>query len=221
MNRVQPVLVTDFDGTITEHDFFHLVVGNLLTPDDMAPWTAFRAGTISHFEAIKSIFGKIRAPESAVRALLDDMRPDPLLPEYAKALQDAGWHIVVASAGCEWYVRIILERLGVSGFEIHANPGVYHEGGPLEMLAPLDSPFYTPETGVDKVGIVRFYLEKAAGAGTVAYMGDGVTDAPAGLLVPPDLRFARADMAEALRAAGQEYRPFSIWSDAAKALLRP
>lgn len=231
VTQPQRILVTDFDGTMTREDFFRLVVTRLLGPDDLAPWEAFLAGRVSHFSALQQIFGKIRAPESALLALLDEMRPDPLMPDYAKALQADGWRIVIASAGCEWYIRIILKRLGVSGVTIHANPGLYHAGGPLEMRAPVDSPFYSPETGVDKAGIVRFHLENGAlrqpagrreqGRGPlVVYAGDGLTDVPAGLLVPPGQRFARADMAAALRDAGQEYRSFDAWSDVAEALLR-
>ena len=221
MKRDQSVLVTDFDGTITGKDFFRLAVERLLTPEDMAPWDAFLAGKTGHFAAVQMIFGKIRAPESAVLALLDDMQPDPRMPEYVRALHDAGWRVVVASAGCEWYIRIILERLGVSGLEIHANPGMYREGGPLEMSLPVGSPFYSPETGIDKEAIVRANMGGGpAGNVTVVYAGDGVTDVPAGLMLPPSRRFARSDMAESLRRRGEGFRPFNVWSDVAEAILK-
>jgi 2-hydroxy-3-keto-5-methylthiopentenyl-1-phosphate phosphatase len=210
------VLVTDFDGTMTAHDFYLLAVERLLTPDDLSPWKDFRAGRITHFEAIRRIFSRIHAPLDAALRLVDDMRPDPLLAQSVAALQNAGWTIVVASAGCAWYVDKILGGLGIS-VEVHANPGYYQApDGPLVMEAPVGSPFYSPELGVDKAGITRFFLAQGA---TVAYAGDGVTDAPAALLVPESLRYARADLAQTLREKGAGFQPFERWSEVADSLL--
>ena len=210
------VLVTDFDGTITAVDFFYLAVERFMDKTALAPWKDYEAGKISHFTAVQRIFAKIRAPESEVLALLKETRPDPLLPACAKALREDGWQVVVASAGCEWYVRHILDSLNISHFEVHANPGYYQEGGPLVMEAPVASPFYDPETGVDKAGIVRFYLEQGA---EVFFAGDGLPDVPAGLLVPPSRRFARKYMAAELKRRGEAFHAFSVWSDVARSLL--
>lgn len=212
---MQSVLVTDFDGTITAGDFYILAVERLLKPEDLTPWQEYRAGRITHFTALRTIFSKIRAPESKVLELLRDMRPDPRLPECATRLKAAGWHVAVASAGCGWYINRILGELNVD-FEVHANPGHYAEGGPLLMEAPTTSRFYSPTAGVDKAGIVRFHLERGA---RVAYAGDGYTDHEAATLVPPSLRYARADLANVLTSEGAEFRPFSVWSEVADALL--
>lgn len=209
------ILVTDFDGTITAVDFYVLAVENLLTPADLAPWHAYAAGTITHFEAVRDIFLRIRAPESHVLALLQETRPDPELPRYVEALRRAGWGIVVASAGCDWYIDKILAQLGVV-LDVHCNPGVYHEGGPLDMTLPLDDPFCSKEYGIDKSGIVRHYLDAGL---PVVYAGNGPPDVAPSLLLPPSRRFARTELAEALTASGEGFRPFSVWSDVAKALL--
>ena len=192
---MQSVLVTDFDGTVTQGDFYILAVERLLRPEDLSPWQEYRAGRMTHFTALKTIFSKIRAPESVALELLKDMRPDPRLRECAVRLKAAGWHVVVASAGCGWYIDRILGELGVD-FEVHANPGRYAEGGPLIMEAPVDSPFYSPQSGVDKAGIVRFHQKRGA---RVAYSGDGYTDYEAASLVPPSLRYARADLAGVMK----------------------
>ena len=43
----------------------------------------------------------------------------------------------------------------------------------LEVREPADPPFYCPETGIDKVKIVLFYLYQGR---TVVYVEDGFTD---------------------------------------------
>lgn len=209
------VLITDFDGTITAVDFFRLAVERLLTPEDMKPWEEYRAGVITHFTAVRDIFRRISAPESEVLAMLKDMRPDPDLPEYVGALRNMGWHIVVASAGCRWYIDHILGDMGVE-LEVHASPGVYLEGGPLEMEPPLDSPFFNAEMGIDKAAVARLYLREGC---RVIYAGDGFPDLAPALLLPPEHRYARADLADTLRKRSEFYHPFSVWSDIARALL--
>lgn len=215
MSNLPRVLVTDFDGTITRNDFYQLVVQRFLTPGDLSPWNDYRSGRISHFQALQRIFRNIRRPTSEVLDLLRDMRIDPRLPESVETLRRCGWDVVVASAGCEWYIKRMLAELDVNVI-VHSNPGEYPEGGPLEMYEPKDSPFYCPETGIDKAGIVRHYLEEGR---TVAYAGDGYTDVDAALLVPDSLRFARADLAESLEKRDEDFRPFTVWSEIAGVLI--
>ncbi len=209
------ILVTDFDGTITTHDFYKLVVGSLLTPEDIAPWQEYRDGKITHLAALQQIFAKIRAPESALNSLALAMQPDPRLSSAVASLRAAGWEIVVASAGCDWYIRRVLDAAGVS-LPVHTNHASYEPNGSLRMLAPIDSPFYCAETGVDKAGIVRSYIRRGY---TVAFAGDGFADLPAALGVSPDLRFARADLAAALGRYHEDFHSFSVWSDVADTLL--
>lgn len=209
------VLISDFDGTITAKDFYNLSVERLLTPEDITPWKEYREGKLSHFLALQRIFSKIHAPVEKVMQVIDAMEVDPGLAESVKALRAAGWDIVVISAGCAWYIDIILKKAGVE-LEVHANPGIYKEGGPLIMSLPENEKFYSPRTGVDKEALVRWHKDRQA---VVAYAGDGFTDLPGALLVPAKLRFARGDLAEALSERGEDFQPFQVWSDVARALL--
>ncbi|MBX9582384.1 MAG: hypothetical protein K2X87_18940 [Gemmataceae bacterium] len=66
------VLVSDFDGTMTRHDFYRLAIESLLPPDTPDHWADYRAGTITHFEALWRYFAAVRVgkgePLAAVRA---------------------------------------------------------------------------------------------------------------------------------------------------------
>ena len=80
------------------------------------------------------------------------------------------------------------------------------------MELPIDSPFFSAETGIDKAAVVR----DARDAGRmVAFAGDGFPDLPAALLVPDPLRFAHGDLAIALAAQNVPFRPFTPWADVA------
>jgi len=209
------VLVSDFDGTMTAEDFYALAVKRLLPPDALAPWDDYRAGRLTHFAALRAIFSRIRAPLDEVLAVVADMGLDPGLAASVARLRAAGWEIVVASAGCDWYIRRLLDDAGVQ-LAVYANPGDYLPGGPLAMDAPAPSAFTCPETGVDKAAVVR---DAMARVGTVSFAGDGFPDLPAALLAPPHRRFARGDLAQALRERGETFCPFTCWSDIADALL--
>jgi len=217
-NTPSAVLVSDFDGTMTANDFYKLAAERLLPPDALTPWAEYRAGRSTHFEALRDIFARLRAPEAELLALVNDMAPDPLLAERVDSLDVAGWAVIVASAGCAWYIERILLGLRLSSrVEVHANPGEYDPRTGLRMSPPpADSPFFCRETGVDKAAIVRFHLARGA---AVAFAGDGFADEPAALAAPARLRFARADLAQALTTRGEDFRPFARWADVADALL--
>jgi 2-hydroxy-3-keto-5-methylthiopentenyl-1-phosphate phosphatase len=210
------VLVSDFDGTMTRHDFYKLVIESLLPPDTPDYWAEYRAGSVTHFEALRRYFASIRASEAEVLAVVDRMELDAELPATAESLRRAGWRVVVTSAGCEWYIRRLLGAAGVE-VEVHSNPGRFEAGKGLLMEMPEGSPFLSPNLGVDKTAVVRRHL---ADERSVAFAGDGFPDAEPARLVPGELRFARGDLADVLAREGRPFHPFDKWSDIARVLLR-
>jgi len=206
-------LVTDFDGTMTRRDFYDLVRERWPVPPDDDPWDHYVSGRITHFEALAAIFARIRSPESALRELAVRMDLDPELPQAVRALQAAGWRVIVASAGCAWYIE---QHLAGLPLEVRANPGVYAETGGLRMTLPETSPYFSRQTGIDKVAITQAALDTGA---EVAFAGDGRPDLAPALLVPPARRFARGWLADTLRERGETFQPFTRWSQIARALL--
>ena len=210
------VLVSDFDGTMTRHDFYKLAVEELLPPDTPDYWAEYRAGRLTHFEALRRYFAAIRASEADVLAVVERMELDPELPAAVGALRRAGWAVVVTSAGCDWYIRRLLAAAGVE-VEVHSNPGRFEAGKGLLMEMPVGSPYLSPTLGVDKTAVVRRLL---ADGRTVAFAGDGFPDAEPARLVPGELRFARGNLADVLRDERLPFHPFAAWSDIARVLLR-
>ena len=214
-NCPKNVLVSDFDGTMTRRDFFKLAIRQLLPGDGPDFWSEYRAGRMTHFEALRRYFAEIRASEAEVLAVVNLMELDPGLPQAVAELQRAGWKVVVTSAGCDWYIRRLLAQAGLE-LEVHANPGRFVHGMGLQMEMPIDSPFLSPTLGVDKARIVRHHLEAGR---TVAFAGDGFPDEEAALLVPACLRFARSDLAGVLQQKGETFQPFDTWLEIARYLL--
>ena len=209
------VLVTDFDGTLTRHDFYRLAIERLIPPETPDFWAAYRAGEITHFEALQRYFAAIRGSEAEVLQVARAMELDPRLPASIERLRRAGWDVIVTSAGCDWYIQRLLRDAGVT-LTVYANPGHYRPGAGLVMERPTDSPFASRQLGVDKAGVVRHC--RALGA-AVAFAGDGFPDVEPARLVESGMRFARGDLAEVLAREGLAFHPFCNWSEIVDRLL--
>ena len=210
------IFVSDYDGTITERDFYSLPAERYIpegTPDYFAQ---YREGRITHFEAMAAYFAFAPAQEEQIEELLTASRVDPDLAGAAGRLQRSGWELLVVSAGSSWYVERVLKAAGVQA-TVYSNPGRLERGRGL-VLEKLDrsSPFHSATVGVDKAAITRQAL---AVTETVAFAGNGLPDLQPALLVRPELRFARGFLADALRERGESFRPFRRWSEIANELV--
>jgi 2,3-diketo-5-methylthio-1-phosphopentane phosphatase len=213
------VLVTDFDGTMTDHDFYQLVLAELLPPDVPDHWSDYLADRITHFEALRRYFAAIpaddSADEAAVLRLVDSMGIVPDLAAWIDRLDRSGWDVVVASAGCRWYIDRLLDRAGVE-LVTHTNDGDFVFGQGLVMRLPTGSPFFSRTHGVDKAAVVR---DAILNHPRVAFAGDGFPDEEAARLVPAELRFARGDLASVLEKANLTFHRFESWAEVAGRLV--
>lgn len=215
MEDVGKTLITDFDGTITERDFYSLLRERHIpqdAPDFFADW---RAGRLTHFEAMAAYFAYAPTDLSQIDEMLRDCRPEPELAAAFARLRGNGWEVLVVSAGCAWYIERVLRQAGVEA-RVYSNAGRLEEGRGLVLeRLPRESPFYSEDVGVDKCAVVRDALRRSS---EVAFAGDGPPDILPAMLVPAELRFAKSHLAEALQAQGEGYRSFGRWREIAEAL---
>lgn len=212
---MQSILITDFDGTLTRHDFFRLALERLVPPGTPDYWQQYRTGQLTHFEAMRAYYAAIRASEAETLGVVDALGLVPDFALWISRLEQAGWKVVVASAGCAWYIQRLLASQGLS-LEVHTNPGTFQEGRGLLMTLPTHSPFFSPTHGIDKAAVVRAAQQEGE---RVAFAGDGYPDLPAARLVSPDLRFATSSLALALEQEGLPFRRFDRWSEVAQTLV--
>ena len=215
-------LVSDFDGTFTRREFYDLAMQEGLAKGFPDYWTAYSAGRISHFDAIAGIFSHLRCSEARLRRLVARMEPDPKTPNALHALASAGWDAVIVSNGCQWYIDIVLEGLGLAAAgltpPVYACPGRFVEGQGLLMEQPSDSAYFRAEFGVDKRLLIEDMQSRYE---RVAFAGNGSPDYQAALAVAPELRFARGWLARRLDEESVPYRSFDAWSEVTDALLAP
>lgn len=206
-------MITDFDGTITRHDFFELVRARW--PQVPDPWDQALAGTLPMREALRRIFAGAQGTQQEFLELCDQTGVDAKTGSAFQRLQQAGWRIIVASAGCIFYIRHTLSRVGVQA-DVVAHRGDFVEGQGLLMEPLENSPFAHPRFGLNKSEVVRHF--QATGL-PVAFAGDGTPDLDPLLMVPAELRFATGWAANQLQARGEGFHRFARWSDIADRLL--
>ena len=213
---MENALVSDFDGTITRRDFYALIADRYIPRSEPDYLELYRAGKLSHFDAMASYFAHAPADEASLAALLKDTEPDPEFQPAVARLHEASWDLIIVSAGSSWYIDRILAARGVNA-AVHSTPGRVLAGRGLVIEKPLCSPFLSEEVGVDKAAVVRDALGRYK---RVAFAGDGPPDVAPALLVEPELRFARDYLARELQRRGEVFRPFERWSDVVRAIER-
>ncbi|HYO82476.1 MAG TPA: HAD-IB family phosphatase [Bryobacteraceae bacterium] len=208
-------LVTDFDGTITQRDFYLLLAERFIPSSEPDYLEEYRQGRLTHFEAMQGYFDYTPEEPAELGRLLLDVSPDPELSSAVRRLEQAGWDLIIVSAGSSWYIDRILKQAGIEA-TVHANPGEIVPGRGLVMQLPRESLFFSPEVGIDKSAVLR---DAQARYETVAFAGDGPPDLPPALLTRPDLRFARGWLADALREREEFFQAFGRWSEVVTRLL--
>ena len=209
------IMVSDFDGTMTRFDFFDVARRFLPSAADHDYWQDYLDGKITHFEALAAIFAAIRTDFAGMENVMARMELDPTLRDSVTRMESAGWKIIVASAGCDWYIRRLLKNEGLA-LEVHANPGVFTPENGLELSLPTDSPYFEPDKGIDKEAIVRAALSQDSQS---AFAGDGRPDIEAAMHVSGGRLFARGMLADYLKGRDRPFHLFENWKQIADTLL--
>jgi len=166
-------LQLDFDGTITEEDVSFLLLDTFAHGDwrkYLAAYTA-RKMTVGAFS--KKAFGLVTADE---KTLTDFVLSSPgsktrrgfwELIDYCKR---KGVIVVIVSNGCEFYIKAVLDKKGITGVEVHAAQSVFSPAG-------MQVRYIGPDGKEIDDGFKEAYTDELCRqAYRVLYIGDGGSD---------------------------------------------
>lgn len=210
----EKILISDFDGTMTEHDFCQVALSRL-PASARDHWRRYRAGGMTHFAALAAIYAELRVSPEEYGAMLGETLFEAGVAPGVEALRQAGWRVKVASVGCGCYIERLLKEHGLY-LTVFANPGYFSPEKGVLMALPTASPYFSPDAGIDKGAIVRDFLSRGA---DVAYAGDGRLDLEPVLLLQANRRFARGWLAQELTRLGEPFIRFSRWEEIPASLL--
>lgn len=208
-------LISDFDGTVSDSDFFWKVVDKYMDEAALEPWRMYLAGRLTHFEALKRIFSQIRVPEADLRNFIQEIKIDSHFQETAGICQSQGIPFYICSAGCDYYIKILIGGIiDCYGINLVANHGTYTPQNGLEMSAPAGR-FYDAAVGVSKKAVVEFLQGQGY---RVIYAGDGLPDVAAAQVA--DVVFARDMLLEKCRKQKIPCKKLNSFADICQYLLK-
>jgi 2-hydroxy-3-keto-5-methylthiopentenyl-1-phosphate phosphatase len=202
--RGEPLLIAcDFDGTITQRDTLHVIVeahGTEGIWETLEP--RLRAGEITVEQAMEEEFALVRATFEQVRDLV--LRHAPVRPGFRELVQWAraeGHRLVVLSSGFRCVIDVVLGSVGLGDLEIRSHDARFSEEGC--RLVWSDRGERCP---LCDRRCKRHEIRLLSRGEPLLYLGDGISDRCAAQMA--DVVFARAGLADYLRAEKVPFRPF-------------
>jgi 2-hydroxy-3-keto-5-methylthiopentenyl-1-phosphate phosphatase len=136
--KKRPIVVSDFDGTISTRDISYEILERFSTGGWQGVDEAYAKGEIGSQEAFRLILEKIKATRSELVDYIAAM-PQPIDPhfvEFYRYLKERGIDLVILSDGFLFYIKLLLEREGITDVSIYANDIVEDAAGTLVPVFP-------------------------------------------------------------------------------------
>jgi 2-hydroxy-3-keto-5-methylthiopentenyl-1-phosphate phosphatase len=201
------IVLSDFDGTITEEDVMVGLLDNFCDQDWYEFVRKWERKEVTLREALRVMYGMIKATKEDVDGFVDTkvvVRKG--FSDFVHWCQGNGIEFRVVSEGMDYVIHRTLGNVGVEA-PVTTNHLVF-DGPGIKVTFPETPPLCDHEDK-DICGTCKVTHVRRAGTGgkVVVYIGDGSTDArPAR---EADIVFARRLLAERLAATGTDFHPFS------------
>jgi 2,3-diketo-5-methylthio-1-phosphopentane phosphatase len=206
--------VSDFDGTMTDRDFYQIIMERFLAHDKHAKarYEDWRRGEIGVYQFLSDLFMRIDCDENELLAAVDAIPFDDHVQKVIDKVQRVHGDFYILSAGTGYYIQKILDKVGIKGVHLISNAG-YYTSRHLRIEADTKGPYYSPELGIDKLKAVRDLKTRYE---TVYYAGDGEPDLRAAQHA--DVVFARGELKDLLKERHHDFVPFTHFLDIEKYL---
>ena len=165
------VVACDFDGTITRQDLGLATMEQFADGDWWAVETRWREGEISSMECLRRQFDMVKAAPEELRAFYEQVPVDPAFPAFAEACRGSGVGLVILSDGLDFYIDIVLERMGLGHVPYFANHLVF-DGARIVIEFPHRAADCSMCGNCKRDHVKRLRRQYD----TVAFIGDGHSD---------------------------------------------
>jgi len=209
----QTLVQCDFDGTVTEEDVSFVLLDAFGSRDWRQIFQHYQAGQMTVGRFNSEVFSMVTADKQTLLEYIKGrVKIRSGFHEMVAYCHQKGFRFTVVSNGLDFYIRKILEDMGLQNLESHAAQTQFHsEGLRVQYIGPdgntLDSDF--------KLAYVDLFLNEGY---RVIYVGDGSSD-----LVPAKRChhiFATANLLDRCRQADLDCIPFTDFHDVVKAMER-
>jgi 2-hydroxy-3-keto-5-methylthiopentenyl-1-phosphate phosphatase len=207
------LIACDFDGTITQRDTLHLIVGRY---GDEGLWQAIeprlRAGEMTLEQAMQEEFAGVRATPEQVRELvLREAGVRAGFPELVGWARRRGHRLVVLSSGFRSVIDAVLGSVGLGHLEIASHEAEFSPQGARLVWSDRGE-----RCAVCGRRCKRHDVRARRAGEVLVLIGDGVSDRCVAKMA--DVVFARAHLARDLVLDGVPFTPFDDFHEVREAL---
>jgi 2-hydroxy-3-keto-5-methylthiopentenyl-1-phosphate phosphatase len=207
------LIACDFDGTITQNDTLHLIVGRY---GEGGLWQAIeprlRAGELTLEQAMQEEFASVRATPGQVRDLVvNEAGLRDGFPELVDWARERGHRLLVLSSGFRFVIDAVLGRFGLGHLEVASHEAEFSLEGCRLVWADRGE-----RCAVCGRRCKRHDVQARRAGETLVLIGDGVSDRCVARMA--DMVFARAHLARDLVADGVPFVPFEDFHEVREAL---
>ncbi|WP_234120255.1 MtnX-like HAD-IB family phosphatase [Clostridium hydrogenum] len=201
------IFVSDFDGTLTEKDFYKIIMDKYLKEKCRNLYKDWRNKKIRDIDYLGYVFQNIGRSEKEILNDIMEISIDPYAKEFINNVKASGGDFAVVSAGTSYYIERLFESKEIKNVTIYSNKSIFKDNG-LHFQLDETSEFYSNIYGIDKEKVVKKLKEKYD---LIFYAGDSEPDLKAALI--SDVVFARGNLSELLREKNKKFIEFKNFHD--------
>lgn len=212
MSHGKFVFVSDFDGTLTEKDFYQMMIDDYLGDAGQTLYKEWRQGLHLDKDFLGKIYSTINREEDEILKDILRIEWDESAHEFIQKVRQCGGEFIILSAGTSYYIERLLKEKGLSDVKVYSNPGIYKDKG-IHLQIDENSLYYSERYGIDKAKVVEDLKKQYT---HVYYAGDSAPD-----ILPckiADMAFAKGSLQEMLRAENIDFIPIKSFKDVATIL---
>jgi 2,3-diketo-5-methylthio-1-phosphopentane phosphatase len=206
--------VSDFDGTLTDRDFYHIVMDKYLKDWSWGYYDEWKKTKKINVDFLNKIFGEMDRTEEEILEDILELPLDSYAIDFIKKVENCGGDFFILSAGTSYYIKKLLEHFNIKNVSVISMEGVYKNRG-IQILPDPESEFYSKIWGVDKAKVILTLKQKYT---KVYFAGDSEPDM--GAAKEADCAFARNHLQELLSAESIPFVPFSKFNEVEKYMVQ-
>lgn len=204
--------VSDFDGTLTSRDFYHIIIDKYLGSKGREFYTEWKKTKKINVEFLNKIFGSVNLSE---KELFDEIMRIPIdehAAGFIKRVKASGGGFYIVSAGTSYYIKILLDNLHIEDAIVISMEGIHSDGG-IKIIPDERSDYYSSVFGLDKQKVVESLRKDFE---YIIFAGDSEPDMRAACAA--DLVYARGELSELLSKEGIPFTHFADFKEIEKDL---
>jgi 2-hydroxy-3-keto-5-methylthiopentenyl-1-phosphate phosphatase len=206
--------VSDFDGTLTQRDFYHIVIDKYFKDWGRKFYTDWKSTKKINTEFLNKIFGALDKSEEDIFDEIGLIPLDEHAEDFINRIKSIGGDFYILSAGTSYYIDILLSQRKIEGVQVISMKGIYKNRG-IEILPDKKSPYFSEVFGLDKQKVIE---ELKKDYEKVFFAGDSEPDLEAAR--GADIAFAKSELKELLAKGNKKFVTFENYKEIDKYLVR-